>query len=133
MGTLARSARCPPSVADATHNRLPAAGRQHQSVAAFRRGFQHDTVVIPERPADFVDALHEAVVSYSESGPQRMNEFVFGGELPDALGQVAQDSERLWPQGDGIPRCSTQCLAIEIGNHTIDDKLLATQVHPTLR
>ncbi len=106
--------------------------RQHKPVAPFRRGFQHDTVVILKRVTDFVDALHEAVVGYGESIPQRMNEFVFGGELPGALGQVAQDRKRLRPQRHGMPRSSTQGLAAEIGNHTIDGKLPTLHVHPAL-
>jgi hypothetical protein len=47
-----------------------------------------------------VHALHKVVIGYDAAGPQRIHKFVLGDEPAGMLSQVAQDSERLWPQGD---------------------------------
>ena len=78
--------------------------RQVQQVTALRRGLQHRAKVVLECAANFVDALHEAVVGYDQPRPNRIHQLVLGDEPARALGHIAQHRERLRPKRNGLSR-----------------------------
>ena len=57
--------------------------------------------IVIERATNLEQALREGIVGDGSVGPDRLNHFVFGDELPVVHDQVCEDVEALGPEGHG--------------------------------
>jgi hypothetical protein len=68
-------------------------------------------IVVPQRLANLLDALHQAVVGDHGAGPHRLHQFVLGDHATGVSGQELQHAHRLWPQPYyGLCCVAQQCL-----------------------
>ena len=57
--------------------------------------------IVIERATNLEQALREGIVGDGSVGPDRLDQFIFGDELPVVHDQVCEDVEALGPEGHG--------------------------------
>ena len=114
----------PPAAGTNRRSRGRRGARQHQAVAAPRHGANHHMRLVAQRPADFVDALHQAVVGDRDPRPDGGHQLVLGDEAAGIAEQVAQHRERLAPHRDGDAVLVAQNLGGEVDLNPVDGQHL---------
>jgi hypothetical protein len=84
--------------------------------------------VVPERPSQLADALHQRIVRDGEIRPDRGKELVLGNETAGIFAEVMQDREGLWPKGNLGP-IKKEAAALQIQDITIEAQSLGPRLH----